>query len=55
MFDDLKNNFDFWIRNKFYFSRKNFIEKNNSLLERNIKENQYRNILKKQQKLPLKF
>ena len=41
MFDDLKNNIDFFIREKTRFSRKNFIEKNKKLLERNIKENLY--------------
>ena len=41
MFDDLKNSFDFYIRNKFHFSRKDFVEKNQLLIERNEKENLY--------------
>lgn len=41
MFDDLKNNFDFFLRNRFHFSRKNFIEKNLQLRKRNIRENLY--------------
>ena len=41
MFEDLKNNFDFWIRSNIRFSRKNFVEKNKKLIERNTKENQY--------------
>lgn len=41
MFKDLKNNFDFFIRNKTKFSRKNFVEKNPKLIERNKFENLY--------------
>ena len=41
MFKDLKNNFDFYIRNNLVFSRKNFVEKNKNLIERNIQENMY--------------
>jgi len=41
MFEEIRNNIDFFIRNKTRFSRKNFIEKNELLLERNKKENLY--------------
>ena len=41
MFEDLKNTFDFFIRNKTKFSRKNFVEKNPKLIERNRLENLY--------------
>ena len=41
MFDDLRNRFDFFLRNNLRFSRKNFIEKNKDLIERNIQENLY--------------
>ena len=41
MFDDIKNNIDFFLRNKTQFTRKNFVEKNSKLLERNKKENLY--------------
>ena len=41
MLDDLKNNFDFYLRNNFCFYRKNFVEKNQELIERNVKENLY--------------
>ena len=41
MLEDLKNNIDFFIRNKTGFSRKNFIEKNHNLIERNKLENLY--------------
>ena len=41
MLNDFKNNFDFYLRNKFHFSRKNFIEKNPKLIERNVQENLY--------------
>ena len=41
MFDDLRNNIDFFIRSKTKFSRKNFVEKNPHLIERNFKENLY--------------
>lgn len=48
MFDDFKNNIDFFLRNKFPFSRKNFVEKNLKLIERNNKENLYtKDILEK--------
>ena len=46
MFEDLRNNFDFFIRNKIRFSRKNFVEKNLKSIERNDAENKYvKNIL----------
>ena len=41
MFDDLRNSFDFYLRNRFRFSRKNFVEKNKDLIERNEAENLY--------------
>ena len=41
MFTDLRNSFDFFIRNYTKFSRKNFIEKNRKLIKRNIQENLY--------------
>ena len=41
MFDDLRNCFDFYLRNRFRFSRKNFVEKNKDLIERNEAENLY--------------
>lgn len=41
MFDDFKNSIDFFIRNKTRFSRKNFVEKNKNLIERNALENEY--------------
>lgn len=41
MFQNFKNEIDFFIRSKTKFSRKNFIEKNPALIERNIFENNY--------------
>ncbi|MBR2430434.1 hypothetical protein IKB17_03090 [bacterium] len=41
MFEDLKNNIDFFIRNKTQFSRKNFIEKDLKKIEYNNLENLY--------------
>lgn len=41
MFDDLRNCFDFYLRNKIRISRKNFVEKNSKLIERNKLENFY--------------
>ena len=41
MFEDLRNSFDFFLRNKTRFSRKNFVEKNEKLIQRNILENLY--------------
>lgn len=41
MFENFKNSIDFYLRNKIKFSRKNFIEKNKKLIERNIQENLY--------------
>ena len=41
MFTDFKNTIDFFIRNKTKFSRKNFVEKDKNLIERNIRENDY--------------
>ena len=48
MLEDLKNSFDFFVRNKTRFSRKNFVEKDKNLIERNIRENEYyRDILER--------
>ena len=41
MFEDLKNQIDFFIRNKTRFSRRNFVEKDPQILERNRLENLY--------------
>ena len=41
MFDDLRNSFDFYLRNKIRISRTNFVEKNSKLIERNKLENLY--------------
>ena len=41
MFNEIKNNIDFFIRNSTKFSRKNFIERNPDLIERNRLENLY--------------
>lgn len=41
MLTDLRNSFDFFIRNHTKFSRKNFCEKNRKLIKRNIQENLY--------------
>lgn len=41
MFEDLKNNIDFFIRNNTKFSRKNFVEKDLNILNRIKKENFY--------------
>lgn len=41
MFDDLKNNIDFFIRSNTKFTRKNFVEKNEKILFRNYLENLY--------------
>ena len=41
MFEDLKNSFDFFVRSKTRFSRKNFVDKNQELIERNRLENLY--------------
>ena len=41
MLEDLKNNFDFFVRNSTKFSRKNYVEKNRELIERNRLENLY--------------
>lgn len=41
MFEDLRNSFDFYMRNKTKFSRKNYVEKNKELIERNRLENLY--------------
>ena len=54
MFEDLKNNIDFFIRTKTKFSRKNFVEKNEQELAINKAQNEYifeildRNFLKSQ-------
>jgi len=48
MFKDIRNNIDFFIRNKTKFSRQNFIENNPKLIERNLAENLYtKDILEK--------
>ena len=48
MFNDFKNSIDFYLRNKLNFSRKNYVEKNQELIERNLKENFYtKDILEK--------
>ncbi len=52
MFTDLKNSIDFYIRNKTKFSRKNFVEKNKVLLERNLLENLYTKDILKQYLVP---
>lgn len=41
MFENLRNEIDFFIRNKTKFSRKNFVETNSELIERNRLENLY--------------
>ena len=41
MLKDIKNSFDFFLRNKIGISRKNFSETNQKLIERNTLENQY--------------
>lgn len=41
MFENIKNNIDFFIRNKTKFSRKNFVEKNEEKLLHNYLENLY--------------
>ena len=41
MLKDIKNSFDFFLRNKIRISRKNFSETNQKLIERNTLENQY--------------
>ena len=41
MFEDLRNSFDFFIRNNTKFSRKNFVEKDSELIKRNKLENSY--------------
>ena len=41
MFEDIRNGIDFHIRSKTRFSRKNFVEKNENLIERNRMENLY--------------
>ena len=41
MLEDIKNGIDFYIRSKTRFSRKNFVEKNENLIERNRMENLY--------------
>ena len=41
MLSDIRNNIDFAIRNFTKFSRKNFVETDASLIERNIQENLY--------------
>ena len=41
MLEDIKNRIDFYIRSKTRFSRKNFVEKNENLIERNRMENLY--------------
>lgn len=41
MFEDFKNSIDFFLRKNIRFSRKNFIEKNKKIIQRNVAENQY--------------
>ena len=41
MFNEIRNNIDFFIRSHIRFSRKNFVEKNTLMIERNEKENLY--------------
>lgn len=41
MFEELRNNIDFYIRNCTKFSRKNFVEKNPSIIKNNEQENLY--------------
>lgn len=41
IFEDLRNNIDFYIRSKTKFSRKGFVERNNSILEHVFLENLY--------------
>lgn len=41
MYIELKNNIDFFIRNKLKISRKNFVERDESVLARNFLENLY--------------
>ena len=41
MLNEIKNSIDFFIRNSTKFSRKNFVEKNSELVERNRQENLY--------------
>ena len=41
MFEDFKNNIDFFIRNNTKFSRKNYIEKNQELIARYDQESKY--------------
>ena len=41
MYQDFKNNIDFFIRNSTKFSRKNFIETNQAEIERNSAQNKY--------------
>ena len=41
MLEDLRNSFDFYLRSKTKFSRKNFVEKEIKILERNVNENLY--------------
>lgn len=41
MIEEIRNNIDFFIRSKTRFSRKNYVEKNNSLIKRNEAENNY--------------
>ena len=41
MFDDLKNRFDFFVRNRIRVSRKSFVENEPQLIERNKQENLY--------------
>lgn len=41
MFENIKNNIDFWIRSNTKFSRKNFVETDEKILYRNYLENLY--------------
>ena len=41
IFEDLKNEIDFFLRNKIQISRKNYIEKSKKQIEINIAQNKY--------------
>ncbi|MBQ8635603.1 hypothetical protein IJ425_05580 [bacterium] len=55
MLDNIKNNVDFFIRNKTKFSRKNFVEKREGNLLRNYLENLYVFDILSQSFLPAEF
>ena len=41
MFDEIRNNIDFFLRNITKFSRKNYVETDDKLIKRNLLENKY--------------